>query len=208
MSCSKVERSFFRHVTAIRIALVLWVVFTGCEDPGKTTTTIFSVDSLVSAHTGYLRTANATLTKVAFIGNEKSEEKFKPDSLQWEEEMRIFRHLDVINKPVYRDVYRVTTSADKNSNLTVRRYAATVVDAPVTQFSIYYLDHLTRIKRVEARYEERNVMFSARRDLVLEFGEKERKPYLSAYSVKGGQKMLLGDTVQYIINGRISLPAD
>lgn len=193
---------------AIPIVLILWVVLIGCEDPGKTTTSFFSVDSLVSAQTAYLRAANAAVAKVAFIGNEKSEQEFKPDSLQWEEEMRIFRHLEVINKPVYRDIYEVTTSPDKNSNLTVRRFIASDEDSPVTHFSIYYLNHPTRIRRLEARYEERNVMFSGKRDLVLEFGERERMPYLSAYSVKGGQRMFLGDTVQYVINGRIILPGN
>ncbi len=208
MSLLKAECNSRRHVTAIRIVLVLWVVFTGCEDPGKTTTSFFSVDSLVSAQTAYLRSANASLAKVAFIGNEKSVQEFKPDSLQWEEEMRIFRHLEIINKPVYREVFDVTTAPDKNSNLTVRRFVASDEESPVTHFSVYYLNNPARIKRLEARYQERNVMFSAKRDLILEFGEKERKPYLSAYSVKGGQKMFLGDTVQYVINGRILLPAD
>jgi hypothetical protein len=70
---------------------------------------------------------------------------------------------------------------------------------------VYYLDNLSNIKKIEALYSEANSLLKESRLLTLEFKEVYNKNILNSYSIKGGQKMFLGDSVQFMVRGSISL---
>jgi hypothetical protein len=77
---------------------------------------------------------------------------------------------------------------------------------PVTSLRIYYRDVLRNIRRIEAEVREKNSLFKSSRQFTLEFQEINGTIVLTSYSITGGQKMYLGDTVRYSVKGDITLP--
>jgi hypothetical protein len=70
---------------------------------------------------------------------------------------------------------------------------------------IYYYGQPENIKRIEAQFNEVNSLYSSSRFLIMNFQDLNNKPVLSSYSVTGGQKMFLGDTVIFSIKGIVTL---
>lgn len=160
------------------------------------------IDSLVTAQVGQLASAQLKVEKKAQISEEGSATTTLLDSTMWENELEIFRQLDAINKPTFREGYRVTESRDDRSNLTVRSYTATI-PSRIPYVRLYYLGQLRNLKKVEARVEDRNTLFFSLHDLTLHFEELNGQPQLTTYRVSGFQKMMLADTVKFHIEARV-----
>jgi hypothetical protein len=127
------------------------------------------------------------------------------DALAWERELEIFEALEIINKPVNMDLYRSEYLADVKSNLSIKAIT-TDADLPVTYMKVYYQNSSDRVRKIEAEYHESNSLYRSARRLTLEFTEVGSTPVLTAYSVEGGQKMFLSDTVSYSIEGALTIP--
>jgi hypothetical protein len=105
---------------------------------------------------------------------------------------------------MHKAVYKVEEYADSKSNLTVKSFATTE-DLPVRFLKIYYQKSLSQLRKIEAQYNEANSLYSSRRFLTMEFENVYNKTILTSYSISGGQKMFLDDSVQYNIDANIVL---
>lgn len=163
---------------------------------------VFAIDSILASQTKNLLQLQASVSKeVEMDGLEKT--NFTPkDSLAWANELQIFQQLATINKPVNLGVYQETVLADSLSNLTIRRLK-TDKKLPLKELKIYYLGSPEKIRKIEGYISERNSLYSSARILSLYFSEVYNKTLLTAYSVTGGQHMILGDTVQFNIQSTI-----
>jgi hypothetical protein len=157
----------------------------------------YNVDSLVSAQIQTLK--KHQLNKSVSIGDKKEETRLTPDSLQWTNELEIFRLIGQINKPSFRDAYVVNDMRDTNSNLMIREIKA-LREVPVPLMRLYYLRSPDDLRKIEATLYEENALYSNTRQMVLEL---ERNHELHSYRVEGSQKMMMGDTVRFIIEGTI-----
>jgi len=126
------------------------------------------------------------------------------DSVAWKKEFEIFNVLNSINKPVNRARYRIELNSDKKSNLKVKSFL-TNDDLSVKYLRVYYQHSPAQIKKIEASYEESNVLYHSAKILSLQFEQIRDTPVLTSFSIRGGQKMFLDDTVQYNISGRLTL---
>lgn len=160
------------------------------------------MDSLVTAQVQQLASASLKVEKKARISNEEATTTTPLNGLAWEKELEIFRQLDAINKPTFRNAYRVEELKDSRSNLSIRSYTATQpASIPVIRF--FYLGRFANLKKIEARVEETNALFNSVRNLTLEFEEVDQQPRVAAYGIFGFQKMLLADTVKFSIEARV-----
>ena len=183
------------------------VIGISCREQQPVTGAYYNIDSLLDKQIGLLLKRKAALEKTAIVGTDDSRITFVPaDSLAWAEELDIFRNLNSINKPVNRGLYLDSVYKDRNSNLTIRSFTATSPELQIEQLEIFYLNNPEDIRRIEAVFHEENVMFETKRLLRMEFRKKGQDSFVSAYNVNGGQKMLLGDTVQYSVTAKILLP--
>jgi hypothetical protein len=161
-------------------------------------------DSLSLAQIKLLCASKARVTKVASMGGKEDQSTFVPDTSAWENEMSVFRQLDVFQKPTYRDAYEIQDKMpDAKSNLLIRSYQATR-NIPVMQLRFYYHEHFKNLKRIEAEYHERNSLYSTHRRLSMDFDEANGKPLLTRYSIEGVQKMILSDSVRFSIKSVVS----
>jgi len=190
--------------TGILCVTVLSLI-TSCSNPQQSQGGLYSVDSLVSAQARYLSGAKASLSKTTRMGDRKDKVIVTPkDTLAWKRELEVFTALEIINKPVNRSLYKSEIISDVKSNLTVRAFT-TSEELPVKYLKIYYRDTPDRVRLIEAQYDESNTLFKSARSLTMEFLEINNKPVLTSYAIDGGQKMFLGDSVQYNITGFLTI---
>jgi hypothetical protein len=165
---------------------------------------LYAVDSLVSKQVQYLTEAHARLKKQANVGTEGEDVTIVPkDTNEWNNELAIFRQLDQINKPVNRNDYVATNGEDDPaSNLIVKSFA-TNEDLPVKYFKIYYQQSLNSPRKIEGLLVDSTLLSRSSKLLTMEFAQLHNKTVLTSYSIYGGQKMILGDTITYNIKGEI-----
>ena len=187
------------------VAIVLiTLVFLSCSEETKTAG-LYNVDSLFKTQIDYLVGHEALISKKAVLNGVEQITTINPkDSLAWNEELAIFFELDVVNKPIHKSIYKVEEYADSRSNLRVKSFSTTE-DLPVRFLKVYYQNSLSQLRKIEAQYNEANSLYSSKRFLTMEFENVYNKTILTSYSITGGQKMFLDDSVQYNITGNIVL---
>lgn len=194
-----------RFAGQIYLLGILLVLLGACARNDLGQPNIYPVDSLLHAQAEYLSAHKATLAKVTRLGLAENEVNVIPGStLAWEKELEIFKALDNINKPVNRDLYHIENFADSRSNLQVKAITTTA-DLSVKYLKVYYQGQPRKLKKLVAEYNESNSLYESVRVMTLEFQEVDRNPVLTTYTVVGGQKMVMSDTVQYAINGSLKL---
>lgn len=198
---------FVKRIFLFSLLLSVPFLFSACDKKAAKKTLYFAIDSLVIAQSKFLADAKATLTKRAEINGEEETNQFTPkDTTAWQHELDIFAELKTINKPINMGTYTVENGVkDTNSNLTIRSFTSTK-KLPVAYLKVFYLDTPSKLRRIEALYQEDNSLLKGSRLLIMEFQEIENKIVLISYSIEGGQKMFLGDAVQFSVKGTVTLP--
>jgi hypothetical protein len=178
-----------------------------CNRKAEDKATFYPIDSLVNHQIRYLAAAKATIRKTATVGDRKDEKTYTPaDTTAWLKELGVFLELDAINKPINQHAYLVDDGlTDIRSNLSVKAFTAKE-SLPVKYLRIYYHQSTDNLRRLEAEFNEENSLYKNSRHLLLEFQEVHNKIVLTSYSIEGGQKMYLDDSVRYAVKGSITLP--
>jgi hypothetical protein len=186
-------------------------VLLSCESE-KQPATFYPVDSLISDQIKYLSGIRAGLFKEALLSGKMDTATITPvDTTAWKKELEIFRKLDEINRPVNKEYYEVTDGQiDPLSNLKVhavlpRKELSDKVreQLQVVYLKIYYQGNIGKPRKIEAQYDEGNQLFESARFLSMHFQQIENRTVLTSYSVKGGQKMVFGDSVAFFIGGKV-----
>jgi hypothetical protein len=165
---------------------------------------LYNIDSLVTTQAGYLLSHNAALTKTARLDDsEKVSEVIPKDSMEWENELAIFSELNAINKPINKGAYNVEVYKDAETGLDIKSFS-TKEELPVKSLKIFYNQSPDSIRRIEAKYNESNSLYSSGRFLTMEFSPLFGRPLLHSYSINGGQKMVLDDSVRYDVKVIVS----
>ncbi len=176
------------------------VLLTACNKQNeKYDKAYFDFDSLVNAQVDVLAKAHSTLAKSVSLDGKVDQSSHATDSTLLAQELDVFRQLDLINKPLYRNTYEVIDGEkDTQSNLRVKRYKAKT-PAPIAFVTFYYHDDFTQIKKIESVYQETNSLYATKRQLRLEFDDSTGTMVLSKYRMTGSQKMILSDSVKFTI---------
>lgn len=158
-------------------------------------------DSLINSQISSLVRAKSSLTISVLLDGKSDQSTVTLDSAIVAHELDVFRQLDFINKPLYRNGYEVIDGEkDTHSNLTTRKYQAKN-PSPIPIVIFYYQNNFSNIKKIESVYQEDNTLYFTRRELVLEFDDASGTQLLTRYSLKGMQKMILNDSVMFSIEG-------
>jgi hypothetical protein len=154
-----------------------------------------------------LSSAKIKLEKKAGIGDQQEVVVITPDSAGWSNELAVFRQLEVAERPTNRDKYTVSEIEDSRSNLRVRSYVAKETGdtrrTPVPYIHFFYLDGISDIRRIEAGYYESNLLYTSKRELVLEFEEATGPNPLRRYSIDGYQKVMMADSVHFLVEAEV-----
>lgn len=208
------QRSVSRFALLHRSALVgVCMMMFACGDKPGNKTLFYPLDSLVTDQIRYLAKAKATIKKTAEVGGKKDVSTYTPqDTLGWIKELGVFRELAAINKPINHNAYLVDDGlTDIRSNLSVKAFTAKKEaleeqKLPVKYLRVFYHESPDNLRRIEAEFTEETSLYKNTRHLSMEFQEVHNKIVVTSYSIVGGQKMYLGDSVQYAVDGIITLP--
>ena len=195
------KTNFFYGMTMMVLALLLLA----CSGNSQRRSMLFNVDSLMDNQIKALVRHKATVTKQALLKGVNEVTTLTPsDSSAWNDELAIFLELDIVNKPIYKDSYKVERYPDTKSNLTVKAFSTTD-ELPISSLKLYYHNSLPHLRRLEAHYQEANSLYKSARYLKMDFENIYGETLLTSYSISGGQHMFLDDSVQYFINAKINL---
>jgi len=181
------------------------VIITACMSCNKTNLKYdkpyFDFDSLINTQVASLVKESASLSKTVLLDGKRDLSNMKPDSAIIAHELDVFRQLDLINKPLYRNAYEISDGEkDSRSNLMVRTYKSKN-PSPVPFVNFYYQNDFLHIKKIESYYVENNSLYSTKRKLKLEFDDASGTLLISRYELTGTQKMILSDSVKFLIEG-------
>lgn len=176
------------------------ILLAACNKQNETYDKVyFDFDSLINVQVNVLANAKSTLTKSVSLDGKIDQSSHATDSTLVAQELDVFRQLDLINKPLYRNTYEITDGEkDTQSNLSVRRYKAKT-PAPIAFVTFYYHKDFKQIKKIESVYQETNSLYASKRQLQLEFDDSSGTMLLSKYKMTGSQKMILSDSVKFTI---------
>ena len=174
-----------------------------CESE-KQPATFYAIDSLVSEQVNYLTDIKAGLFKEALLAGKSDTITYTPaDTVGWTEELNIFRKLNEINKPVNKGRYHISDGlVDPGSNLIIKEFKSKET-LPVAYMKIYYQGNISKPRKIEALYDEDNPLYKSARLLSMQFQQIDNRTVLTSYSIKGGQKMMFGDSVAFYVSGKI-----
>jgi hypothetical protein len=188
-----------------------------CESTRTPDKGYFAIDSLMDAQIRSLLKHNASVHKQTLLGEKEVPiDITPPDEQRWRDELDVFRDLNIINRHYGSNLYVVENHVqDEHSNLRIR--SATLregVDESaegglrVRYLKIFYEGSYQNIRRLEARYAESNSMYDNDRFLTMVFNDVYQAPLLTEYSIEGGQKIVLGDSVNYRVRAQVLYTQD
>jgi hypothetical protein len=188
------------------VALVVGSAQLSSCERQQTTNLYYDIDSLVNEQIQYLTEHKAGLRKQGEISSVALDTTFIPeDSAAWARELDIFTEIGMVNKPINQGAYEVIDGLDDPfSNLTIRTYT-TNKELSIVHLKLFYLDTPGKLRKIEALYQQENALLKSKRSLMMEFADIYNKSILTSYSIKGEQKMFVGDTVNFTITGTVHL---
>lgn len=181
------------------LLLFLLICFAACVPTSATIETdkkYFDLIQFVNAQVNELNARKPQVKKKIFLGSETDE--ILSDTLNWEKELALFREAD-INSPSFRDSYEI--DEDKLSHSIT--YTAKESRLKVKEITIIFdensqIDKIS-VKQIKIFFLEDNQLYELQRDLVMEL----KNNLLSAYTIKGFQKVILKDSLIYQIEAVI-----
>lgn len=190
------------------VAIVFSLTLSSCIQKPIADARYINIDSVLTTQKRLLSGSHTLLTREIQLDDKVELDSGKNlDSAAWATELDEFSRLAAINKPTYKGTFAIEDGLkDTKSNLKVKSFINTK-SLPVKYVKLYYQDHPFKLRKIESLYAEgeKNPLYKNSRLLVLEFRDVYNKTVLSSYSIKGGQKILAGDTIEFSIRGRITI---
>lgn len=177
------------------LPVLVFILALGCGENRQSTVTLkvyFDLDSLLDQQVALLSEKKVLLSKEVAMDDQKETLELQPGSAEWESEFVIIRDFN-LNKSYYVGAYGTAANADY-----IQYKLEDDIDAPVKVFEVFKANG--QVERIVSNYYEDKSIYQHRRNLELTFENGQ----LSAYQIRGFQKMILKDTIQYTISGKIT----
>ncbi|MBK6265673.1 hypothetical protein JKA74_11545 [Marivirga sp. S37H4] len=189
-----------RHYSLVFIAGLI-IVFSSCTQAvkEKPISTYYDVEGLVDDQVKKLVQENALLAKKISINGKAEQDTVTFDSLGWINELGVFKLAD-INKPTLRDLYKANEKS-KDGNK-IWSYKAEKQSLGIEFLNVYFGSDST-VKKLEARYNEDNSLYSSERNMEMAFENVGGETILTNYKIYGKQKMIMKDEVEFSIESEI-----
>ncbi|MEQ9373571.1 MAG: hypothetical protein RIG68_00190 [Imperialibacter sp.] len=180
-------------------SLMLGLALSGCESSSSATkiTAYFDVAGLFTSQAD--RIVGTSFEKSASIDSLTETKTLKFDSLEWTKELSMFINMD-INKAVLVGAFS-EEKANLSNGSSVLYKKKPEVESGVQWMKLEY-DSQGNVVAFSGRFEEENALYQNSRELFATFAAQNGVSTLESYSIKGFQKILMKDTVNYQIESK------
>ncbi|MEL6534709.1 MAG: hypothetical protein AAFQ98_04820 [Bacteroidota bacterium] len=195
-----------KHLKSLRpLGAVLFGLLAGCQ-PGQSDTQTekiyFDITGFLNTQVEELSSTSPQLNKSTQLGEDSDQFSSTPMKADWDQEFRFFFELD-INQPILLDQY--TTSEETEMAGEVTRYSLKEESGNGVQW-LEVVEKEGTVSQISAFTIDKNALYATQRQLSMNFDAVGGKPQMTDYSVRGFQKMVLKDTVNYSIQGTVLYP--
>lgn len=147
-----------KAIAYVGLSLLL-LLFGSCSQQEKSSDKIYDFENLIDHQVSQLSQQARVLGKTSQVSGTKSDTTFLPSGAGWRSELEVFRELEIINKPIYRNEYSIQDPVkDTQSNLKVRQYLS--ANAPITNLRFYYHNDFSGLKKLKPPLQKRACFFS------------------------------------------------
>ncbi|HAA15800.1 MAG TPA: hypothetical protein DCE41_30455 [Cytophagales bacterium] len=194
------------HLKSLRpLGAVLFGLLLGCQ-PESTTEEVekpyFDLSGFLDLQVEQLSSIDLQLNKSTLLGEDTDQFSSVLQKEEWDQEFRFFYEVD-INQSILLDQY--APSLQKNGGAMITRYSP----KETMENGVQWLEIIQTggvVTQVSAFTFDKNALYTTQRMLEMNFEDKGGKAHLTDYEVKGFQKMVLKDTVNYSIQGTVLYP--
>jgi hypothetical protein len=178
---------------------LLSIVLSSCESSSsaKKISAYFDVANLFNSQATLV--LNTSFQKTASIDGENETKTVRFDSLEWTKELSMFANMD-INKAVLVGAFdEEETTTETGRTVTYRKKPE--LEGGVQWIRLDY-DGKGNVAAFSGLFREENALYQNMRELSATFSSREGMPTIEEYSIKGFQKILMKDTVNYEIEAK------
>ena len=192
----------------IIMLLLAGIIFASCENTAQESrrfSVYYDVDSLINAQLNLLADIEPIrIKKVAKLNGEKEVTDYLTDSLSLAQEFNVFRKAN-INKPAYEGTYLVNEIQSDSGRVIEYLPKENANNIEVQSVHFFYEDD--QLVKIEAHVVEDHWLYDSDRTLTISLNENSSPAYIDHYQIRGTQKMILRDRVQFTIEG-VVIPSE
>ncbi|MDN5216249.1 hypothetical protein QQ020_29545 [Fulvivirgaceae bacterium BMA12] len=187
------------------LLLIVWLInacsfSSGVQNDKPKIDAFFDLEGLVNQQIEKLSSFNPRVRKEATINGQ--EEVQDLDSLNWKKELHVFLKAD-INKPRLLSQYTTDTYQNEAGNQVTSYKNIEDRVSGVAKMEVVKDPSNQQVLSITIDSYEFNTLFTARAELRMNFEHLENELQLKDYSIKGGEKVIMKDTMEYTIKVKI-----
>jgi hypothetical protein len=187
----------------ILIILVIAVTAASCENTAEESrrfSAYYDIDSLINSQLILLSGMTVRVNKGAKLNSRTDTSSYKADSLQLAQELSAFRKAN-INKPANEGLYTKKVSSQDSLHRVEYFPVDEKEDLEVRYVNLLFKDG--RLMKMEAHVVEDHWLYDSNRILTLAMSDKNEPAFINYYKIKGSQKMIFRDRVNFVVEGSI-----
>lgn len=187
----------------ILIILFIAVTAAGCENTAEKSrrfSAYYDIDSLITSQLSLFSGMPVRINKSAELNSRTDTSSYHIDSLQLAQELNAFRKAN-INKPANEGLYEKNVSS-QGSLYKVSYYPVDEEkDLEVQYVHLHFKND--QLMKMEAHVVENHWLYDSDRILTLTMNTDNKPALINFYKIKGSQKMILRERVNFVVEGSI-----
>ena len=197
----KASRLYIAKTGSLLIGCISLFFLSGCiDEPVRDTSgtsKFVNVAGFISNQTALLDSLNPAVEKKVLIGENQEQQTLQ--NIDWQRELELFIQAD-ISKPALQASFDIEEQ-DKN----IRIFRPREGENPdIDYLKVTFDEKNQQIKALEARISQENYLFESEKMISLQcITNASGQPQISAYQIKGFQKLIFNDKVPYQIEAKI-----
>jgi hypothetical protein len=161
------------------------------------TSKFVNIASFIDEQTALLDSLNPAVEKKVLIGGKQEHQTLQ--NIDWQRELELFIQAD-ISKPALQASFDIEEQ-DKN----IRIFRPREGENPdINYLKVTFDEKNQQIKTIEARISQENYLFESEKMISLQcINNVSGQPQISAYQIKGFQKLIFNDKVPYQVEAKV-----
>lgn len=189
-----------RHIPIF--LLVLLLATTACERPAPPTSAeaaaSYNLTTYLQQQIDHLQAEQPMVLK-SVTTEGKETETIETTQVDWEDELAVFGQAD-LNRPALEEYYTKQEQVLGNGDIVVE-YNRVEDAEPLVHYLRLELTADRKLKQLNARIQDQNVLFYSRRNVQLNADPASGN--ISGYRVEGVQKLVLSDSLHYRVDANL-----